>query len=89
MSVSLMDGSQRFRGCFRFCYIDIRCFTFSYMVFLLVYESHACCSVVDDYDITCTTNCGFHRTISQTPAMVHDKVCRDTRNKRITVGPIV
>lgn len=81
-----MDRYKRFRGCFPFGCIDIRCFTFSYMVFLLVYEPNAIIAIVADYGITCTTDNSVYRTLPKITTMDYDKVCRDTRYKRITVN---
>ena len=59
------------------------------MVVLLVYESHAFITIVADCGITCTTDNSVYRTLPKITTMDYDKVCRDTRYKRITVGPFV
>ncbi len=86
MSFCVMDRPQRFCVCFPCGYIDTCCFTFSYMVFLLVYEPHVIITIMADYGITCTTNNSVYRTLPKILTMDNDKVCRVTRDKRITVN---
>ena len=59
------------------------------MVVLLVYESHACITIVDDNGITCTTDNSVYRTLPKITTMDYDKVCRDTRYKRMPDSPLV
>lgn len=89
MSFRISYWPQRFRGCFPCGCVNLRCFNCLIMVVLLVYESHAFSSIVADYGITFTTNNSVYRTLLKITTMDNDKICRVTRNKRITVGPIV